>query len=350
MKYYAGLDVSMKETFVCVIDEQGKRLCEKAVSTDPSTIAKFLMNLEVSIELAGLESGSLSHWLTDELLKLDVPVKCIDARHIAAILSVNVNKTDRNDARGIADAMRCNLYKEVRVKNKNEIALCTLLNSRRQLIDQRVQLLGSTRGMLKPYGIRLSSLGSSVKSIAIIEKELLNIPTTASKAIQQLLRVFETVLAAIKELDQEIKNQIKENEPAQLLMTIPGVGPLTSLRFIAEICEPKRFIRSKSVGAYVGMTPRQYSSGETMKQGRISKCGPKDLRSLLMEAGIVILTRTRSWSKLKAWGLKLQKKHGVKKAAVAVGRKLSVIMHRMLITGKSFEYTAKEKADKKKAA
>lgn len=111
MKYFAGLDVSMKETFLCVVDEQGKRYCEKAVSTDPETIANFLFSLDVSIEIAGLESGSLSHWLTEKLRKLGVPIKCIDARHIAAILSVNVNKTDRNDARGIADAMRCNLYK-----------------------------------------------------------------------------------------------------------------------------------------------------------------------------------------------------------------------------------------------
>ena len=133
MKHYAGLDVSMKETFVCVVDENGERVIEKEISTDPKTIANFLKGLGLGIQVVGLESGSLSHWLTDELLKLDLPVKCIDARHIAAILSVKVNKTDRNDARGIADAMRCNFYKEVVVKNKQEIEICTLLNSRKHL-------------------------------------------------------------------------------------------------------------------------------------------------------------------------------------------------------------------------
>lgn len=348
MKHYAGLDVSMKETFVCVVDENGERVIEKEISTDPKTIANFLKGLGLGIQVVGLESGSLSHWLTDELLKLDLPVKCIDARHIAAVLSVKVNKTDRNDARGIADAMRCNLYKEVVVKNKQEIEMCTLLNSRKHLVDQRVQTLGCIRGLLKAYGIRISSLGSSVKSIGLIEKELVQVPSVAANAIRQLLISFKVLLDTIKDLDKQVHQMIKRSQKAQLLMTIPGVGPLTALRFIAEVGNPERFKKSKSVGAYVGMTPTQYSSGETQKQGRISKCGPKDLRSLLMEAGIVILTRTKSWSKLKAWGLKIQRKHGAKKAAVAVGRKLSVIMHRMMMTGKTFEYTDKE--EMKKAA
>ena len=339
MRYYAGLDISMKETFVCVVDEKGKKFCEKSVSTDPSTIASFIHGLEIPIEVAGLESGSLSHWLTEELQRLDVPVKCIDARHAAAILSVNINKTDKNDARGIADAMRCNMYREVSIKSKEHIALCTLLNSRRQLVDQRVQLSGCIRGLLKPYGIRLGALSKGVGAIDIIKEKLSQIPSVAAKSIEQLLCVLKDLLEAIKNFDREITKQVKEYPQAQLLMTIPGVGPITSLRFLAEIGNASRFSRSKSVGAYVGMTPRQYSSGETQKQGRISKCGPKELRCLLMEVGVVILTRTKSWSKLKAWGLKLLRKHGIKKASTAVGRKLAVIMHRMLITGETFKFT-----------
>lgn len=342
MKYYAGLDVSMKETFVCVVDNEGKKYCEKEIATDPSAIADCIHNLDVSIEVAGLESGSLSHWLTDELQRLNVPVKCIDARHIAAILSININKTDRNDAYGIANAMRCNLYKEVSVKSKNHIALCTILNSRRLLVDQRVQLVGCIRGLLKPYGIRLGVLSKGAAGINAIREELSALPDEAASGINQLLCVLETLLDSIKNLDRKISKLVKKNSEAQLLVTIPGIGPITALRFLAEIGNPERFTRSKSVGAYVGMTPRQYSSGETHKQGRISKCGPKELRSLLMEAGVVLLTRTKSWSKLKAWGLKLMKKHGLKKAAIAVGRKLSVIMHRMLVTGEEFKYTDKE--------
>lgn len=281
----------------------------------------------------------MSHWLTEELQRLDVPAKCIDARHIAAILSVNINKTDKNDARGIADAMRCGLYKEVGVKSKDHISMCTLLNSRRQLVDQRVQLSGCIRGLLKPYGIRLGAISKGVAAIDIIREKLSEIPIIAAKSIEQLLCVLKDLLEAIKNFDRQILKQTQKCSQAQLLMTIPGVGPITSLRYLAEIGDVVRFSRSKSVGAYVGMTPRQYSSGETQKQGRISKCGPKELRSLLMEVGIIILTRTKSWSKLKAWGLKLMKKHGIKKAATAVGRKLAVIMHRMLVTGETFRFT-----------
>jgi len=342
MSHYAGLDVSMKETFICIVDSQGKKISEASIETDPNEIASYFSQLNISIEKVGLESGSLSHWLTDELRRLELPVICIDARHIAAILSVKVNKTDRNDARGIADAMRCNLYKEVAVKNKGQIALCTLLNSRKQLVDQRVQLLGCIRGLLKPYGIRLKSLKNSMYAEQIRE-ELKSIPLVAVNSIEQLLFALEGIIKSIKELDLEVQKEIKEREDAQLLMSIPGVGPITSLKFIAEISDPGRFKRSKSVGAYVGMTPRQYSSGEIHKQGRISKCGSKELRTLLMEAGIVILTRTKSWSKLKAWGLRLMKKHGLKKAAVAVGRKLGVIMHRMLVTGEPFNYSNNNK-------
>jgi transposase len=346
MKYYAGLDVSMKETFLCIVDEKGKKYYETSLSTDPSLIANFIHGLDVPIELAGIESGSLSHWLTEELQRLDVPAQCIDARHIAAILSVNINKTDKNDARGIADAMRCGLFKEVSVKSKDHIAMCTLLNSRRQLVDQRVQLSGCIRGLLKPYGIRLGAISKGAAAINIIREKLSEIPVMAAKSIEQLLLVLKDLLEAIKNFDKEIAMQTKECPQAQLLMTIPGVGPITSLRFIAEIGDVARFSRSKSVGAYVGMTPRQYSSGETQKQGRISKCGPKELRSLLMEVGIIILTRTKSWSKLKAWGLKLMKKHGIKKAATAVGRKLAVIMHRMLVTGETFRFTDEQVIEK----
>lgn len=339
MKHYVGLDVSMKETFVCVVNQEGKRIKEKSLPTMPCEIHRYLQSLELDIELVGLESGSLSHWLTTELANLGLRVKCIDARHIAAVLSININKTDRNDGRGIADAMRCGLYKEVRAKNPDQIALGTLLNSRKQIVEQRVQLLNCIRGLLKPFGIRLGALGQTAKSIKLIRAQLPKIPEIASKAIENQLRVLEIVIESIKELDKQVKQQVRKESHAELLMSVPGVGPVTALRYLTEICDPSRFRKSKSVGAYVGMTPKQYSSGETHKQGRISKCGPKELRSLLTEAGIVILTRTKSWSKLKAWGLRLQKKHGLKKAAIAVGRKLSVMMHRMLLTGERFRFT-----------
>ena len=256
MKYYAGLDVSMKETFVCVVDESGKRISETCISTEPKVIFSYFDSLKLNIELIGLESGAISHWLTTELRNLDLPVKCIDARHINAVLSVKINKTDKNDARGIADAMRCGLYKEVKAKKKEEIALNTLLNSRKMLVDQRTQLLSCIRGLMKPYGIRLGAIGSSSKSIEIILQSLKEIPEIAASSLRELVKVLSIKIQTIKDLDKKIQEQVRVNKEAQLLRTIPGVGPITALRFIAEISEPNRFLKSKSVGAYVGMNSK----------------------------------------------------------------------------------------------
>lgn len=344
MKHYIGLDVSMKETSVCIINESGKRIAEKNVTTDPKAISGYIKSLSLSPELIGLESGSLSHWLTEELINEGLPVKCIDARHCSAFLSMRINKTDRNDAQGIAEVMRCGIYREVQIKAREVRAMSSLLNGRRQLVDQRTQMLMSIRGMVKPFGIRLGSIS---KSKAGLERLLEHISKqgldwSTLHVINSIVYTLKAMTESIMDLDSKIK-EIVENEPnARLLMTIPGVGPITALKYLVEIGDPKRFRKSRSVGAYIGLTPKQYSSGETEKQGKISKCGSKDLRSLLVEAAVVLLTRTRSWSKLKVWGLSLMKKSGLKKAATAVARKLAVIMHQMLKNGETFRFSDRE--------
>ncbi|WP_220017430.1 transposase [Candidatus Rhabdochlamydia oedothoracis] len=181
--------------------------------------------------------------------------------------------------------------------------------------------------MLKSYGIRLGSVGSKRFS-SVVVKQIEKQEKSIVLSITYLLNTFDKVVEEVEKLDKEV----------QRLMTIPGVGPVTALTYKTEIFDPTRFNDSKSVGAYLGMTPKQYASGEVQRQGRISKCGSSELRSLLVEAGIVMLTRSKKWSKLKAWGLKIMRKKGMKKAALAVGRKLSVIMHKMLIEQKEFIY------------
>lgn len=348
MKHYIGLDVSMKETSVCVISEKGKIVSEKTVSTEPQSIATFIQQLNIPVESVGLESGSLSHWLTEELLAKDLPVKCIDARHCAAFLSMRINKTDRNDAKGIAEVMRCGIYREVQIKSRSIRDVSALLTSRKQLVEQRSQMLMSIRGILKPFGIRLGSISKTKKGIeklfVCISKQELN--ESVIFAIDNMIQAVLGLVEGIANLDKRISEYIKSEPKAQLLMSIPGVGPVTALRYLIEIGDPKRFKKSRSVGAYIGLTPKQYASGETQKQGRISKCGSKDMRSLLVEAAIVLLTRTRSWSKLKAWGMRLMKRTGLKKAATAVARKLAVIMHQMLKTGSAFQFSAIEESEK----
>ena len=289
------------------------------------------------IEKIGLESGSLSSYLTKGLQALGCKAVCIDARKMAAILSVTVNKTDKNDARGIADAMRCNHYKEVNVRNSFDDSVSILLKSRTTLVNSRRTLKNTIRGHLKNYGIRLGTV-SHKKFPESVRSYYAKILKGAEQGIEGLLISYETLSNEIETMEKSLKKICSQDEKAKLLMTVPGVGMIVALTFKADIGDPSRFKKSESVGAYYGMAPRQYSSGETVRQGGISRCGAREVRALLAEAAITLLTRSKTWSSLKVWGLKLMKKNGLKKTAMAVGRKLAVILHRMLVTGEPFKY------------
>jgi transposase len=337
MGYYVGLDVSMKETVICIVNEKGESVHKGRAKTDPEKIFQHLTYSKFKIEKAGIESGSLSHWLVNELKKLGVPAVCIDARKMAAVLSIRVNKTDDNDARGIADAMRCGMYTEVSQKSQTAVETNTLMQCRKTLVHQRVQLTNSIRGYLKTYGVRLSSSGEKEFPLKV-RNSLPAIFEIACAGIESLLCCYEKLCEQIREMERKITDLAQGDEEVKRLMTVPGVGLITAMTFKAEIDDPARFKKSRDVGAYLGMTPRQYSSGETHKQGHISKCGSSEMRTLLTEAGLVCLTRSKKWSRVKAWGLKIMRKHGAKKASVAMGRKLAVIMHRMLVEKKDFVY------------
>lgn len=337
MKHYVGLDVSMKETCICIEDENGKIVFQGSVDTDPVCIAEVLKQALVPIERVGVESGSISHWLTENLRQLEIPAICIDARKMATLLSVQVNKTDKNDARGIAQAMRCGLYREVKQKSQNAIEVGTLMGCRKLLVEQKVQTANAIRGFLKTYGIRLGAT-SDVNFVTKVRERLLDEYHMAKTSLGTLLKTYSSICEELKTLTKQVNDIAKDNETARRLMTIPGVGSITAMSYMAEIDDPLRFRNGRSVGAYLGMTPIQYSSGETKRQGRISKCGSAEVRCLLMEAATVLLTKSKAWSKLKAWGLKIQRKHGFKKAAMAVGRKLAVIMYRMWIDKIDFIY------------
>jgi len=337
MKYYIGLDVSMKKTSVCIVDEEAKIVHESVVKTDPHELAEVIKKTGFSIKLVGFESGSLSHYLYAELKQRGLPVVCIDARHMSVLLSTTINKTDKNDARGIAKALRNGSFKAVHQKPKESIDRGAVLTMRRAMVKQRADLKNHIRGVLKAYGIRLGSVGAT-KFSATVKRCLEGVDALVCSTIEAVLSIFDLLHKKISLLETQLVSLAKKDKEIKQLMTVPGIGLVTALTYKAEIFDPSRFSDSRSVGAYLGMTPTQYSSGETHKKGRISKCGSKELRSLLTEAGLVVLTRSQKWSKVKAWGLKLMRKKGVRKAALAVGRKLAVIMHRMLLSEKEFVY------------
>jgi transposase len=345
MKYYVGLDISNKDTSICIVDQNGNIVKEAKVLSDPGSIHSYLIKTGLQFEEVGLETGSLSHWLYTKLKAFGWNMICIDSRYMSAILSVNVNKTDRNDARSIANAIRCKNYKEVHIKSIESIKINCLLTARKTLVKQRSQLNNVIRGSLKTFGIKLPKGKKHVKEAIkealafeefTIEKDKLSSSVDWS-VIEALIVCCEKIEQQLEILEQKLGVFAKEDHIIQRLMTHPGVGVVTATTYKAEIDDPTRFKKSRSVGAYLGMTPKQYSSGEIVKQGRVSKSGSKELRALLHESGMVLITRTKAKSKLKSWGLKKKRKLKTQKASMAVGRKIAVNLHRMWIEDKNFD-------------
>jgi len=274
---------------------------------------------------------------------MGLPVICIDARHAKAALKMQINKSDRNDAVGIARIMQCGWYKEVCVKDLDSHATKALLVSRALLVKIKRDIENQIRGLFKNLGLVIGR--AKMNMFAVRAAQLAKDRSELLAAVDPLLKAREAVEQQILDLDRKVLRLARNNAQVRRFMTAPGIGPVTALCFLATIDDPARFKRSRSVGAYAGLTTRRYASGEIDWTGRISKCGDKMLRSYLYEAANVLLTRVAKWSALKAWGVKLAKRSGLRKAKVAVARKLAVILHRMWIEGTEFKWSSKEAAD-----
>ena len=340
MEYYVGLDVSLKQTSICVVDQAGLVVREGVVDSDPEAISIYVTSKAPNAVRIGLETGPTSTWLWTELKRLGLPVICIDARHAKAVLKMQVNKSDRNDAIGIARIMQTGWFKEVHVKDIDSHSVRALLASRALLVKIKRDLENHVRGLLKNLGLVIGRAKFNV--FAVRTEELIEGRPELIAAIRPLLEARTAVERQVSELDRKVMKLARRDAQVRRFMTVPGVGPITALAFKATIDDPARFARSRSVGAYVGLT----SQTSRLRGGRlvrpISKCGDAMLRSYLFEAAGVLLTRVPKWSAVKAWGVKLTKRNGLRKAKVAVARKLAVILHRMWIDGTEFKWSKKE--------
>jgi len=342
MEYYVGLDVSLKQTSICVVNQTGSVVREGVVDSDPEAIAGFLRAQAPGAVRIGLETGPTATWLWTELKRLGLPVICIDARHAKAVLKMQINKSDRNDAVGIARIMQTGWFKEVRVKDLDSHAVRALLASRALLVKIKRDLENQVRGLLKNFGLVIGRAKFNV--FAVRAEELIEGRPELVAAVRPLLDARQAIEQQVDDLDRKVQKLARHNAQVRRFMSVPGVGPVTALCFKATIDDPARFKRSRSVGAYVGLTTRRHASGELDWSGRISKCGDAMLRMYLFEAAGVLLTRVPKWSALKAWGTRLIKRIGLRKAKVAVARKLAVILHRMWIDGTEFSWSKKELA------
>jgi transposase len=342
MVHYVGLDVSLKQTSICVVDQAGSVVREGVVDSDPELIAAFVRSKAPGALRIGLETGPTTTWLWTELKRLGLPVICIDARHAKAVLKMQINKSDRNDAAGIARIMQTGWFKEVRVKSIDSHLIKALLVSRALLVKIKRDLENQIRGLLKNLGLIIGRAKFNV--FAVRTEELIEDRPELEAVIKPLLAARKAIEGQVVDLDRKVLKLARHDVQVRRLMTVPGIGPVTALCFKATIDDPTRFKRSRSVGAYVGLTTRRHASGEVDWSGRISKCGDAMLRMYLFEAAGVLLTRVPKWSALKAWGIRLAKRNGLRKAKVAVARKLAVILHRMWIDETEFNWSKKEAA------
>jgi len=230
MKHYIGLDVSMKETFICIVDETGKIIYEGNEKTDPQLLSIKIKKKVATFEKVALESVSLSNWLVMELLKEGLPAICVDARHMAAVLSTNPNKNDRNDARGIAQALRVGYIRIVSIKSEQNLDISMILTTRKMLVGQRISQKNTIRGLLKSYGIRIQTSGSQLFIKHVCEK-IVDLSLTCQLSIKSVITTYEIIDRKISELDNHLEAIGKESEDVKLLMTIPGVGIITALCF-----------------------------------------------------------------------------------------------------------------------
>jgi transposase len=337
MKYYAGLDVSVKETSVCIIDEMGKICREAKVGSHPEDLARLLNDPGLPLTRVGLEAGPLSQWLFSGLAEAGLPVICIETRHTKAFLKAQVNKSDRNDARGIAQMMRVNLFRPVHVKTLASQKHRALLTARKLLQEKAIAIENDIRGLLRNFGLKVGAVGvisfdERIRELVVGMPEFVEIMEPLLASREQLRHAFRT-------LHRRLLLIVRDDAVCRRLMTIPGVGPVVSLAFRSTIDIPARFTNSKAVGPALGLTPVLNQSGESHRVGRISLCGDDMMRHLLYEAAQVMLTRAQKWSWLKAWAMNIAKRRGQQKAIVALARRLAVIMHRMWIDGTEFRWT-----------
>ena len=335
MDYYAGIDVSLEQSSLCVVDAAGKIIREAKVASEPDALIEWFAAREVPAVRIGLEAGPLSQWLFAAMRKAGLAVELLETRHVRAAFKTMPVKTDRKDARGIAELMRLGWFRPVHCKSMSAQETRAVLTTRRLIEAKQRDIELSLRGILRGFGLKVGKTTPTTFAERI--KQLVSGHGSLEVIAASLLAVREILLREFRAYEKRARIIARHDERTRLLMTTTGIGPIISLTYVAGMDDPARFQQSKTVGAHYGMTPKKYQSGETEYTGRISKIGDKSVRTALYQAAHIILTRPVKGSKLKSWGLKLVKRVGMEKAKVAVARKLAVIMHRMLVEGKPFD-------------
>jgi transposase len=337
MQYYAAIDVSLELSSVCVVDGTGKIVRETKVASEPEALVAFFRGSGLTFTRIGLEAGPLSQWLHAGLTTAGLPAILIETRHVKAALKAMTVKTDRNDARGMAQLMRMGWFRPVHVKALPAQEIRALLTGRKLLLGKLLDVELGIRGLLRGFGLKVGQVGKGRYEARI--RELVAGHLMLEPVAAAMLQARASLRVEYGRLHRMLLGIVRDDAVCRRLMTVPGVGPVVAVTYKAAIDDPGRFRKSKDVGPYFGLTPSKYQSGEVDWTGRISKVGDAMVRAALFEAANVMLSRVTRFSALKAWALRVAKLRGLKRAKVALARKLAVVLHRMWVDGSEFRWS-----------
>jgi transposase len=336
MDYYVGIDVSLELSSLCVLDATGRIVREAKVASEPEVLIAFLSGLALPLARIGLEAGPLSQWLHAALVEAGFAAVLLETRHVKAALSAMIVKTDRRDARGIAQLLRMGWFRPVHCKSPPAQEVRALLVARKQLQAKMRDVELSLRGLLRGFGLKVGEISKG--QFATRVRTLVTGHTMLERVAEAMLQAREALRAEFSKLHRAMLAIVRTDEVCRRLMTVPGVGALIAVTFTSGVDDPGRFAHSRDVGAHFGLTPRKYQSGETDITGTVSRVGDVMVRTALYEGAHILLTRATRFSALKRWALDVAKRRGMKRAKVALARKLAIVLHRMWVDGTSFRW------------
>jgi transposase len=336
VEHYAGIDVSLQQSSVCVVDATGRIVREAKVSSEPEALVDFFRRLGLSLTRVGLEAGPLSQWLHAGLAGAGFEAVLLETRHVKAALSAMVVKTDRKDARGIAQLLRMGWYRPVHRKSPPAQEVRALLVGRKLLQGKLLDVELSIRGLLRGFGLKLGEVSKG--RFAARVRELATGQPMLERVVEPMLRARDALRSEYLTLHRAVLAIVREDAVCRRLMSVPGVGALVAVTFTSAVDDPARFRHSRDVGAHFGLTPKKYQSGETDVTGGISKVGDAAVRTALYEAANVMLTRSGQFSTPKRWGLEVAERRGARRAKVALARKLATVLHRLWVDGSEFRF------------
>ena len=310
--------MSLELSCVCVVDGTGKIVREGKVASEPEALVAWFTGSGLEFTRIGLEAGPLSQWLHAGLTAAGLPAILIETRHVKAALKAMTVKTDRNDARGMAQLMRMGWFRPVHVKTLPAQEVRALLTARKLLQGKLHDIELGIRGLLRGFGLKVGQVSKGRYEARI--RELATGHPVLEPVTAAMLQARASLRAEYGKLHRLLLRIVREDTVCRRFMTVPGVGAIVAVTYKTAIDDPARFRKSKDLGPYFGLTPSKYQSGEVDWTGRISKVGDVMVRTALFEAANVMLSRVTRFSALKAWALRIAKLRGVKRAKVALAQ------------------------------